>query len=113
MRLLGSAIVFAGLAYYRPSKILSKRYQKLCKRFAIIDDQIARNELKANFIGDKEIIFPTKKESIQFKYELFLEVYENYSIKQLKQEKRRLEERLEQSKIYAYQKGGSLEIEWE
>ncbi|MEA4987304.1 MAG: hypothetical protein VB095_04545 [Anaerovorax sp.] len=115
--LIASAIVGFGTAatflYYRfMPRVPLKKYTKLCLTFAIMDDEIVRNELDGNFIQGKEIEFPPKDESIVYRYQLFLEMYKKYSRKELENERIRLIQRLEESKQYLDAPQEELELEF-
>lgn len=42
-----------------------------------MDDEICRNELEGNSIGGREIACLSSKESIEYRYDLFLEMYKD------------------------------------
>lgn len=88
-----------------------QEYTKICLYIAVMDDEIGRNELEGNFIGDDEIKFPPRRESLQYRYHMFLEMFKEYSLEELEAEILVYEERLESSKIYLEQKGDVLSVE--
>lgn len=107
--LLISSIGVACYRYFFP-KISLKTYTNLCLSFAIMDDEIARNELGGNFVGGKEIIFPPKEQSINNRYRMFLQMYKKYSSKELEQEQENFSKRLEESRRYTNEPKQKLEL---
>lgn len=66
--------------------------------------------VEGNYIEGKENIFPPKVESLKYGCKLFLEYYKEYTREQLDKERKRLLERLENSKQYTgriYHREGS------
>ena len=53
---------------------------------AVMDDEICRNELEGNRIGDEVITFPPKEESLQYRYHLFLQMNLRKTSAQLQEE---------------------------
>lgn len=101
---IGAGLTFLGgmtyLAYKFLPKMSLKEYTKACLYIAVMDDEICRNELEGNFIEGEEIIFPNKKDSLKYKYDIFLKTYKTYSKKKLEEEIQMFESRLEESKKY-------------
>jgi len=93
-------IVAGTFIYEKLPKVSASEYTKYCLFFAVLDDEICRNEIEGNTIVGKEIVFPPKTESIHYRYKMFLKTYTKYSKKQLEEEMKRLEKRLEDSKQY-------------
>ena len=79
---------------------------------AVLDDEICRNELEGNRIGDEVITFPPKEESLQYRYHLFLELNRTKDREQLQQEIADLEQRLQESRQYRDQPKERLELEF-
>ena len=79
---------------------------------AVMDDEICRNELEGNRIGDEVITFPPKEESLQYRYHLFLELNRTKDRRQLQQEIADLEQRLQESRQYRDQPKERLEVEF-
>lgn len=79
---------------------------------AVLDDEICRNELEGNRIGDEVITFPPKEESLQYRYHLFLELNRTKDRRQLQQEIADLEQRLQESRQYRDQPKERLEVEF-
>lgn len=96
----GMSICIGGavLAYHRLPRVSLKKYTKICLYLAVMDDEICRNELEGNYIGNKKIVFPSRRESLQYRYHLALERYKRLSLKELEDEMSKLEKRLEESK---------------
>ncbi|MFV0517005.1 MAG: hypothetical protein ACK5MV_06380 [Aminipila sp.] len=97
----GSSIILStfGYIYYKfIPKMPLKKYTEYCLYLAVMDDEICRNELEGTFIDEKEVVFPPKSESVQYRYHLFLSMYKTYSRKKLEQEIDALEIRLEESR---------------
>ncbi|WP_313524399.1 hypothetical protein [Anaerotignum sp.] len=87
-----------------------KEYTKACLYMAVLDDEICRNELEGNFIGEDKIVFPPKPDSLQYRYHLFLESYRGYSKKQIDREIQRLEKRLNVSKKFCNHQKENLSV---
>lgn len=49
-----------------------KAFTRYAVYMAVLDDEICRNELEGNQIGDAVITFPPKEEALQERYHLFL-----------------------------------------
>lgn len=95
------SVIVGGALYlkFMPKVSLSK-YTKTCLYFAVLDDEICRNELEGNFIRDNEIKFPARPESVHYRYKMFLDIYKGYSKKELNKEMQTFEKRLQESKQY-------------
>lgn len=97
----GSVLSGIGYIYYKfIPKMPFKKYTEACLYMAVMDDEICRNELEGNYIDEQEIVFPSKRESLQYRYHLFLDMYKTYSKKKLEKEIYKLEKRLEESRQY-------------
>ena len=68
---------------------------------AVLDDEICRNELEGNQIGDEVVTFPPKSETLQERYHFFLELNRTKSCRQIQQEIADMEQRLRKSRQYA------------
>ena len=79
---------------------------------AVLDDEICRNELEGNRIGDEVISFAPRAETLQERYHLFLELNRAKDRRQLQQEIADLEQRLRESRQYADRPGERLEVEF-
>lgn len=92
-------------------KVKWKEYTKICLYLAVMDDEICRNELEGNFVDGKEIVFPPKSDSLQYRYHLFLQTYKSLKLDELEQEVRVFEKRLKDSKRYISEEKIELEVE--
>lgn len=88
-----------------------KEFTKSCLYMAVLDDEICRNELEGNFVSGKEIVFPAKPDSLQYRYHLFLETYRLYTEKQILGEIQRLEKRVIDSRKFASEDKENLTVE--
>ena len=104
---IGGAI----LAYYKLPRVPLKEYTKICQYLAVMDDEICRNELDGNYIENEKIVFPSKRDSLQYKYHLFLETYKRFSLQELEEEFSKFEKKLEESRQYIYEENVELQVE--
>lgn len=96
---LGCIISFLSIVYYKfIPKMSLKKYTQACLYLAVMDDEICRNELEGEFVDGKEISFPKKRESLQYRYRLFLDMYKTYSKRKLEKLIKEYEIRLEESR---------------
>ena len=79
---------------------------------AVMDDEICRNELEGNRIGDKTITFPHKAETLQARYHLFLQMSRAKSRQQIQKNIVEMERRLQESRQYIGQPKEQLEVEF-
>lgn len=79
-------------------KMPLKKYTQACLYIAVMDDEISRNELEGSIINGKRIIFPSKRETLQHRYHMFLNLYKNFSAEKMEEEIRVFEARLLKSK---------------
>lgn len=108
---LGTTLVGSVYAAFRfLPKMPIKKYTKACLYLAVMDDEICRNELEGSTIGGKEIEFPSKQESLHYRYRLFLSQYKQYSSKRLETEISAFEQRLEEAKQYIGQPKEDLDL---
>lgn len=89
-----------------------KEFTRYALYMAVMDDEICRNELEGNQIGDEVIIFPPKEETLQYRYHLFLQMNRTKSRRQLQQEISDMEQRLRESRQYIGQPKERLEVEF-
>ena len=78
---------------------------------AAMDDEICRNELEGNQIGDQIITFAPREETLQERYHLFLKMNRTKSRRQLQQEIAHMERRLQESRQYRDHPRQRLEVE--
>lgn len=79
---------------------------------AVMDDEICRNELEGNRIGDEVISFAPRAEALQERYHLFLQMNLRKTSTQLQEEIRSMEQRLQESRQYRDQPKEQLEVEF-
>ena len=89
-----------------------KEFTRYALYMAVMDDEICRNELEGNQIGDQVISFAPRAETLQERYHLFLELNRTKDREQLQQEIADLEQRLQESRQYAGQPKAQLEVEF-
>lgn len=88
-----------------------KEFTRYALYMAVMDDEICRNELEGNQIGDEVIIFPPKEETLQYRYHLFLQMNRTKSRRQIQKEIADMEQRLQESRQYIGQPKEQLEVE--
>lgn len=88
-----------------------KEFTRYALYMAVLDDEICRNELEGNQVGDQVITFAPRAETLQERYHLFLEMNRTKSRRQLQQEIADMEKRLRESRQYIGQPKERLEIE--
>ena len=89
-----------------------REFTRYALYMAALDDEICRNELEGNQIGDKVITFASRAETLQERYHLFLERNRAKSRRQLQQEIADMEQRLRESRQYIGQPREQLEVEF-
>ena len=112
--LVGSLAAAVGIAACRKWMIRTplKEFTRYALYMAVLDDEICRNELEGNRIGDQVISFAPRAETLQERYHLFLELNRAKDREQIQQEIADLEQRLQESRQYASQSGEQLEVEF-
>lgn len=88
-----------------------KSFTRYALYMAVMDDEICRNELEGNEVGDVAITFPPKEETLQDRYHLFLQMNRAKSCRQIQQEIEKMEQRLRHSQQYIGQPKERLEVE--
>ncbi len=88
-----------------------KEFTRYALYMAVMDDEICRNELEGNQIGDEVIVFPPKAETLQERYHLFLELNKAKGRYQIQKEILEMEQRLQESRQYIGQPKQHLEVE--
>lgn len=92
------SISAAGLGFYwKRQQDKNREYHKKCLYLAVLDDDIARLELEGKEISGKKIRFPSREDSLWYRYELFLQMYAKEK-KIVSDVIRQSEERLRQDK---------------
>jgi hypothetical protein len=89
-----------------------KEFTRYALYMAVMDDEICRNELEGNRIGDEVITFPPKEKTLQERYHLFLQLNRSKSRGQLRKEIADMEQRLQASRQYLGQPKVQLEVEF-
>ena len=88
-----------------------REFTRYALYMAVMDDEICRNELEGNQIGDEVITFPPKAETLQERYHLFLQMNRAKSRHQIQKEVLEMEQRLQESRQYIGQPPQHLEVE--
>lgn len=112
----GLAVAVSAAACWRwMIRMPVKEFTRYALYMAAMDDEICRNELEGNQIGDQVITFAPRAETLQERYHLFLEMNRTKSRRQLQQEIADMEQRLRESRQYIGQPKDRLEVEitWE
>lgn len=112
--LVGGLAVAVGIAACRKWMIRMplREFTRYALYMAVLDDEICRNELEGNQIGDEVITFAPTAETLQERYHLFLELNRSKSRQQLQQEIADMEQRLQESRQYTDQPKEHLEVEF-
>lgn len=109
----GLVVVVGAVAYWKwMIRMPLKEFTRCALYMAVMDDEICRNELEGNRIGDEVITLPPKEESLQYRYHLFLQMNRTKSRSQLRQEITDMEQRLQESRQYIGQPKEQLEVEF-
>lgn len=88
-----------------------KEFTRYALYMVVMDDEICRNELEGNQIGDEVITFPPKEKTLQDRYHLFLQMNRTKSRRQIQKEISEMEQRLQESRQYIGQPKERLEVE--
>ena len=88
-----------------------KEFTRYALYMAVMDDEICRNELEGNQIGDEVITFPPKEETLQYRYHLFPQMNRTKSRRQIREKISEMEQRLQESRQYIGQPKEQLEVE--
>lgn len=88
-----------------------KEFTRYALYMAVMDDEICRNELEGNQLGDQVITFPPKEETLEYRYHLFLQMNRTKSRRQIQKEIADMEQRLQESLQYIDQPKEQLEVE--
>ena len=110
---LGSLTAVAGAAacWKWMIRMPLKEFTRYALYMAALDDEICRNELEGNQIGGEVITFPPKAETLQERYQLFLQMNRAKSRRQLQKEVAEMERRLQESRQYTDKPEEQLEVE--
>ena len=104
--------VSAAVCRRRMIRMPVKEFTRYALYMAVMDDEICRNELEGNQVGDRVITFAPRAETLQERYHLFLEMNRAKSRRQLQQEIADMEQRLRESRQYIGQPKERLEVEF-
>lgn len=110
--ILGCLAVGAGAAvcWRRKIRMPLRSFTRYALYMAVMDDEICRNELEGNQIGNTVIAFPPREESLQARYHLFLEMNQTKSRRHIQAEIAEMEQRLLESRQYLGKPKEQLEI---
>ena len=109
---LGVLVVVAGTAGWKwRIRMPLKEFTRYALYMAVMDDEICRNELEGNQIGDEGVMFPPKAETLQDRYHLFLQMNRTKSRRQIQDEITEMEQRLWESRQYMDKPQEHLEVE--
>ena len=89
-----------------------KEFTRYALYMAVMDDEICRNELEGNQVGDQVITFAPRAETLQERYHLFLEMNRTKSRWQIQEEIVEMEQRLQESRQYIGQPKERLQVEF-
>lgn len=95
----GAVLSTLGYLYYKASeKMDEEELSEACLYMAAMDDEIARNELGEIYVNGEEVEFSSRRKSLKYRYDLFMEMYRDCSKLRLEREVKKFERRLESSK---------------
>ena len=89
-----------------------KEFTRCALYMAVMDDEICRNELEGNRIGDEVFTFAPRAETLLERYHLFLQMNLRKTSAQLQEEIADMEQRLQESRQYIGQPKEQLEVEF-
>lgn len=107
-----AAAAGVGACWRKSIRMPLREFTRSALYMAVMDDEICRNELAGNKIGDTVITFPPKAETLQERYHLFLQMNRTKSRRQLRAEIAEMEQRLRESRQYISQSKEPLEVEF-
>ena len=107
----GLAVAVSAACWRWMIRMPLREFTRCALYMAVIDDEICRNELEGNQIGDEVITFPPKEETLQDRYHLFLQMNRTKSRRQLRREIADMEQRLRESRQHISQPREQLEVE--
>lgn len=106
-----AAVAGAAICWRRMIRMPLREFTRCALYMAVMDDEICRNELEGNQIGGEVITFPPKAETLQERYQLFLQMNRAKSRRQLQKEVAEMERRLQESRQYTDKPEEQLEVE--
>lgn len=98
---LGAGAVLSAIGYFcykSTEKTDVEDLKEACIYMAVMDDEISRNELGGSIIDGEELELMPRRESLKYRYDLFDEMYSEYSKFKLEREIKKMEKHLEKSK---------------
>ena len=107
-----AAAAGVGACWRRSIRMPLREFTRSALYMAVMDDEICRNELAGNKIGDTVITFPPKAETLQERYHLFLQMNRTKSRRQLRAEIAEMEQRRQESRQYIDHPKEQLEVEF-
>jgi len=109
----GLAVAVGAVAWWKwMFRMPLKEFTRCALYMAVMDDEICRNELEGNRIGDQVISFAPRVETLQERYHLFLQMNLRKTSAQIQQEIADMEQRLQESRQYIGQPKEQLEVEF-
>lgn len=109
----GLAVTVSSAACWRwKIRMPLKEFTRYALYMAVMDDEICRNELEGNQVGNQVITFAPRAETLQERYHLFLQMNRTKSRRQIQQEIADMEQRLRESRQYIGQPKERLEVEF-
>lgn len=80
--------------YKKNIKFKLKDYTKYALYMAVLDDEICRKELDGILVNGEKVEFPSKMDSLKYRYNLFLQLNRGKSKIEVQKEIKKLENRL-------------------
>lgn len=105
-----AVVVGCAVGWRRMIRMPLREFTRSALYMAVMDDEICRNELEGNWIGDTVITFPPRAETLQERYHSFLQTNRAKSRQQIEEEIAELERRLQESRQYIGQPKEQLEV---
>lgn len=108
--ILGCLAVATGMIVWKrwAFRMPFKEFTRYALYMAVMDDEICRNELEGNDLGGVRIEFPDKMDSLQMRYQVFLQMNQKKSRQQILDEIAAMEQRLQDSRQYIGQPSVNL-----
>ena len=107
----GLAVAVSAACWRWMIRMPIEEFTRYALYMAVMDDEICRNELEGNQIGEEVIAFPTMAETLQDRYHLFLQMNRTKSRRQIQKEIADMEQWLWESRQYMDKPKEQLEVE--
>lgn len=107
-----AVVVGAAACWHWMIRMPLKEFTRYALYMAVMDDEICRNELEGNQLGNEVITFPPKAETLQERYHLFLQMNRTKSRQQIQKEIADMEQHLQDSRQYIGLPNEQLEVEF-